>query len=263
MMDTVLNIGLNEKTLEALAKQSQNERFAWDSYRRFVQMYGDVVLDMKPKDKRDTDPFEEILEEVKHKAKVEYDSELSVDQLKDVVAQFKKMVKEQTGKDFPTDPMEQVWGAIGAVFSSWMNDRAVVYRRHIRHSARVGHSHQRAGDGLWQPGERLRHGRRPHARRGAGTARLQRRLSGQRPGRRRRRRHPHAQADRRSNCPKKCPRPSSSSTISARRWSGTTRTCRTSNSLSSAARSGCCRPATPSGPASPPCGSPSTWSTKG
>ena len=129
MMDTVLNIGLNEKTLEALAKQSQNERFAWDSYRRFVQMYGDVVLDMKPKDKRDMDPFEKILEEVKHKAKVKYDSELSVDQLKDVVAQFKKMVKDQTGKDFPTDPMEQVWGAIGAVFGSWMNDRAVVYRR--------------------------------------------------------------------------------------------------------------------------------------
>ena len=129
MMDTVLNIGLNEKTLEALAQQSQNERFAWDSYRRFVQMYGDVVLDMKPKDKRDADPFEKILEEVKHKAKVQYDSELSVDQLKDVVVQFKKMVKDQIGKDFPTDPMEQVWGAIGAVFGSWMNDRAVVYRR--------------------------------------------------------------------------------------------------------------------------------------
>jgi pyruvate, orthophosphate dikinase len=129
MMDTVLNIGLNEKTLEALAKQSQNERFAWDSYRRFVQMYGDVVLDMKPKDKRDMDPFEKILEDAKHKAKVEFDSELSVDQLKDVVTQFKKMVKEHTGKDFPTDPMEQVWGAVGAVFGSWMNDRAVVYRR--------------------------------------------------------------------------------------------------------------------------------------
>jgi pyruvate, orthophosphate dikinase len=129
MMDTVLNIGLNEKTLEALAQQSQNERFAWDSYRRFVQMYGDVVLEMKPKDKRDADPFEKILEDVKHKAKVQYDSELSVDQLKDVVVQFKKMVKEATGKDFPTDPMEQVWGAIGAVFGSWMNDRAVVYRR--------------------------------------------------------------------------------------------------------------------------------------
>jgi pyruvate,orthophosphate dikinase len=129
MMDTVLNIGLNEKSLEALANQSQNERFAWDSYRRFVQMYGDVVLDMKPKDKRDADPFEKILEEVKHKAKVTYDSELSVEQLQDVVAQFKKMVKDQTGQDFPTDPMEQVWGAIGAVFGSWMNDRAVVYRR--------------------------------------------------------------------------------------------------------------------------------------
>src|SRR5262249_33321674 len=109
--------------------QTGNERFAWDSYRRFVQMYGDVVLDLKPKDKKDPDPFEEILHHKKEKAKVKYDSELSAAHLKELVAEFKKAVKDRTGHDFPTDPREQVWGAIGAVFGSWGNDRAVVYRR--------------------------------------------------------------------------------------------------------------------------------------
>jgi len=129
MMDTVLNIGLNDQTVEALAKQSGNERFAWDSYRRFVQMYGDVVLDMKPKTKHDHDPFEELLEAKKKKAGVKLDNELTAEQLKELVKEFKKAIKDGTGKDFPNEPMEQVWGAVGAVFSSWMNDRAVVYRR--------------------------------------------------------------------------------------------------------------------------------------
>ncbi|MBX9790410.1 MAG: pyruvate, phosphate dikinase [Pirellulales bacterium] len=129
MMDTVLNIGLNDSTVQALARQSNNERFAWDSYRRFVQMYGDVVLDLKPRDKNEIDPFEKLLEAKKHKAGVKLDSELGVPQLKELVAEYKQMIKTQTGKDFPTDPLEQIWGAIGAVFGSWMNDRAVVYRR--------------------------------------------------------------------------------------------------------------------------------------
>lgn len=129
MMDTVLNIGLNDQTVQALTKQTGNERFAWDSYRRFVQMYGDVVLDLKPKDKKDADPFEEILHHKKDKAGVKYDSELSAAQLKELVTEFKKAIKDRTGHDFPTDPLEQVWGAIGAVFRSWMNDRAIVYRR--------------------------------------------------------------------------------------------------------------------------------------
>ena len=129
MMDTVLNIGLNDKTVEVLAKASGNERFAWDSYRRFVQMYGDVVLGMKPEKKTDIDPFEELLEKKKHAAGVHNDNELSVAQLKELVTEFKAAVKKKTGKDFPTDPMEQVWGGVGAVFSSWMNDRAMVYRR--------------------------------------------------------------------------------------------------------------------------------------
>jgi pyruvate, orthophosphate dikinase len=129
MMDTVLNIGLNDQTVEALARQSGNERFAWDSYRRFVQMYGDVVLDMKPKTKHDHDPFEELLEAKKQKAHVTNDFELTPAQLKELVGEFKKTIKDRTGVDFPNEPMAQVWGAIGAVFGSWMNDRAVVYRR--------------------------------------------------------------------------------------------------------------------------------------
>ena len=128
MMDTVLNIGLNEKTVDALIKQSGDERFAWDSYRRFVQMYGDVVLGVD-RDEQNEDPFETIIDEAREKAGVEYDYELSADQLKEIVAQFKRVVKEQKGRDFPDDPMDQLWGAIGAVFDSWDNDRAVVYRR--------------------------------------------------------------------------------------------------------------------------------------
>lgn len=129
MMDTVLNIGLNDITVQALAKASGNDRFAWDSYRRFVQMYGDVVLGMKPEKKTDIDPFEELLEKKKHAAGVKYDNELSVSQLKELVTDFKAAVKKRTGKDFPNEPKDQVWGAIGAVFGSWMNDRAIVYRR--------------------------------------------------------------------------------------------------------------------------------------
>jgi len=129
MMDTVLNIGLNDTTVEALAKQSGNEQFAWDSYRRFVQMYGDVVLDMKPTDKKQSDPFEELLEHKKEKEGVEFDSQLSAAALKELVGEFKAAIKKQTGKDFPDEPLDQIWGAIGAVFSSWMNDRAIVYRR--------------------------------------------------------------------------------------------------------------------------------------
>lgn len=129
MMDTVLNIGLNDTTVRALAEASQNERFAYDSFRRFVQMYGDVVLDMKPKDKEDVDPFEALLDAKKKVAGVQYDSELQAGHLKELVTEFKAAIKKQTGEDFPEDPMDQLWGAISAVFESWMNDRAIVYRR--------------------------------------------------------------------------------------------------------------------------------------
>jgi pyruvate, orthophosphate dikinase len=129
MMDTVLNIGLNDTTVVALTKAAGDERFAWDCYRRFVQMYGDVVLDMKPKTKLDNDPFEELLDAKREAAGVELDSDLSAEQLKELVAEFKAAVKKQTGNDFPESPMDQLWGAVSAVFNSWMNDRAIVYRR--------------------------------------------------------------------------------------------------------------------------------------
>ena len=129
MMDTVLNLGLNDDAVEGIAKKSGNERFAWDSYRRFVQMYGDVVLGMKPESKEDIDPFEEIMEHAKEAKGVENDTDLEVADLKKLVADFKAAVKKQTKKDFPNDPWEQLWGAVNAVFNSWMNDRAILYRR--------------------------------------------------------------------------------------------------------------------------------------
>lgn len=129
MMDTILNLGLNDQAVEGLAKRSGNERFAWDSYRRFIQMYGDVVLGMKPADKKEIDPFEKIIEEVKEAKGVKLDNELAVEDLKELVVLFREAVKSQTGKDFPTDAREQLWGAIGAVFGSWMNERAILYRQ--------------------------------------------------------------------------------------------------------------------------------------
>lgn len=129
MMDTVLNLGLNDTTVKALADRSGNEWFAYDCYRRFVQMYGDVVLDLKPTDKHQVDPFEEIIEEKKRRNGIKNDTEFSTDDLKELVKEFKKAIKKNTGQDFPGDPMEQLWGAIGAVFRSWMNDRAIVYRK--------------------------------------------------------------------------------------------------------------------------------------
>ncbi|MCI5580553.1 MAG: pyruvate, phosphate dikinase [Phocaeicola plebeius] len=129
MMDTILNLGLNDEVAEGMVKKTGNPHFVYDSYRRFVQMYGDVVLGMKPVNKEDIDPFEAIIEEVKEIRGIKLDKDLSVDELKELVARFKKAIKEQTGSDFPTDPMEQLWGAICAVFRSWMNERAILYRK--------------------------------------------------------------------------------------------------------------------------------------
>ncbi len=129
MMDTVLNLGMNDATVASLAEKSGNPRFAWDSYRRFVQMYGDVVLGMKPKSKADIDPFEEIMDRVKEEKGVKLDTELDVEDLKRLVVLFKAAVKEFTGKDFPDNAWEQLWGGICAVFDSWMNERAIIYRR--------------------------------------------------------------------------------------------------------------------------------------
>lgn len=129
MMDTILNLGLNDEVAKGLAEKSGNERFAYDSYRRFVQMYGDVVLGMKPTNKEDIDPFEEIIQQVKAERGIKLDNEMTVDELKKLVSLFKEAIKNQTGKDFPTDPMEQLWGAVCAVFDSWMNERAILYRK--------------------------------------------------------------------------------------------------------------------------------------
>ena len=129
MMDTILNLGLNDEVAEGMTRKTNNPHFVYDSYRRFVQMYGDVVLGMKPVNKEDIDPFEAIIEEVKKVRGVKLDKDLSVDELKDLVARFKAAIKKQTGSDFPNDPMEQLWGAICAVFRSWMNERAILYRK--------------------------------------------------------------------------------------------------------------------------------------
>ncbi len=129
MMDTILNLGMNDDAVEGIAKKSGNPRFAWDSYRRFVQMFGDVVLEMKPASKEEIDPFEEIIEELKEEKGIHLDTEFTTEDLKELVARFKKAVKDRTGKDFPTNAWEQLWGSVEAVFKSWNNPRAVLYRR--------------------------------------------------------------------------------------------------------------------------------------
>ncbi|WP_321371448.1 pyruvate, phosphate dikinase [uncultured Draconibacterium sp.] len=129
MMDTVLNLGMNDDAVEGIAKKSGNSRFAWDSYRRFVQMYGDVVMEMKPASKEEHDPFEEIIDELKEEKGIALDTEFTTEDLQELVKRFKAAVKKVTGKDFPTDPWEQLWGSVAAVFNSWNNDRAILYRR--------------------------------------------------------------------------------------------------------------------------------------
>lgn len=129
MMDTILNLGLNDKVVEGLTRKTGNPRFVWDSYRRFIQMYGDVVLGMKPENKNDHDPFEDIIERMKEDRDVQLDTDLSVDDLKELVVKFKAAVKRKTGHDFPESAYEQLWGAVCAVFDSWMNERAILYRK--------------------------------------------------------------------------------------------------------------------------------------
>jgi pyruvate,orthophosphate dikinase len=129
MMDTVLNLGLNDETINGLIKQSGNERFGWDSYRRFIQMYGDVVMDMKPQSKEEEDPFEILIQELKDERNVHLDTQLTEDDLKELVKRFKSAIKKGTGKEFPIDPWEQLWGSVNAVFTSWNNPRALTYRK--------------------------------------------------------------------------------------------------------------------------------------
>ena len=197
MMDTVLNIGLNEATLAGLVAATGNERFAWDCYRRFVQMFGDVVLDMKPQTKTDVDPFEHILEELKHEKHKKEDTDLDVAELKELVKRFKKAVKERTGKDFPDDPMEQVRQAMMAVFNSWNNDRAIVYRRQYGYPHDWGTAVNIQSMVFGNMGDDSRHRRGLHPRPGHRRERVLRRVPHQRPRRGRGGRHPHAEEDRR------------------------------------------------------------------
>ena len=129
MMDTVLNLGLNDESIKGLIARSKNERFAWDSYRRFIQMYGSVVMGVKPRHKEDLDPFEEIMEDLKEKRRIELDTDFTIQDLKDLVFDFKRAIKRQTGSEFPNDPWDQLWRAVMAVFQSWNGDRALYYRK--------------------------------------------------------------------------------------------------------------------------------------
>src|SRR6266436_10315235 len=131
MMDTILNLGMNDEVVEIVAKKTSNARFAFDSYRRFIQMYGDVVMGVQKRPSEDHEPFEVVIERLKHERYHQgiEDTKLTVEDLREMVARFKALILERTGKEFPQDPWKQLWGAIGAVFRSWMNDRAMVYRR--------------------------------------------------------------------------------------------------------------------------------------
>lgn len=129
MMDTVLNLGLNDESIKGVIKMTGNERFAWDSYRRFIQMYSSVVMGLKPESKDDLDPFEEIIDHLKDKRRIEQDTQFTVQDLQDLVYDFKDIVKKRTGQPFPNNPWDQLWGAIAAVFDSWNGDRAIYYRK--------------------------------------------------------------------------------------------------------------------------------------
>ena len=181
MMDTILNLGLNDATAEGLAKRSGNARFAYDSYRRFVQMYGDVVLGVGKQSDTDTDPYERLLDEKKRSRGVTSDTDLGADALRELVGEYKALIRER-GEEFPDDPWDQLWGR------GWRGVRELGepagggLPRSVRISLELGHGGERAGDGVRQPGRRLRHGRALHAepvhRRGTAL----RRVPGERTG---------------------------------------------------------------------------------
>ena len=255
MMDTILNLGLNDKAVEALAKRSNNPRFAYDSYRRLIQMFGDVVLDV-PKKK-----FEHIFDGVKEREKVKFDYELQPEALQDIIAEYKKLVKKETGKDFPQKPLEQLVAGARCRFPQLAERPRQDLSPHQPHRRLAGHSSQRAGHGVRQPRRELRHRRRLHAQSRHRREGLLRRIPDERAGRRRgfRRAHPAARSAN-SNAP--CPRSTTISRPSPGRWKSTIATCRISSSPSRMASSTCCRPATASAPAWPLFAWPSTWCAK-
>ena len=255
MMDTVLNLGLNEETLHGMVALTGNERFGWDAYRRFIQMFGRIVMEVKP------ERFDEALEAKKHARGVGQDTELTADDLRELVDEFKAIVRADTGRDFPSDPYEQLDLAIKAVFASWFGKRAMDYRnnQHIAHD--LGHRGQRRDHGLRQHGRRLGHRGRLHAR--PEHRREDRSTASTSPTPRARTSSPASGPRRRSpRCRPTCPRSTASSSGSASSSSATTATSRTSSSRSSAASCTCSRRARRSGPPRRPCGSPRTSSTR-
>ena len=247
MMDTILNLGLNDQTVEALATKTGNPRFAWDCYRRFVQMYGDVVLGVQKRPDEDHDPFETVIHGLKHERYHQdiEDTKLTVDDLKELVVRFKALVKERAGKQFPDSPWDQLLGAVGAVFGSWMNDRAIVYRRKYNIPTEWGTAVNVQAMVYGNTGDNSGLGRRVHAQPGERRQGVLRRVPHQRAGRGRRRRRAHAGAGGRAE-EGRCRRPTPSSSASARRSRSTSRTSRTSSSPSRTASSTCCRRATAS-----------------
>ena len=201
MMDTILNLGMNDEVVEIVAKKANNARFAWDSYRRFLQMYGDVVMGVQKRPGEDHEPFESAIEHLKDQRYGKHDfpdMKLTVADMKELVKRFKALIKERTGKSFPQDPKQQLWGAIDAVFGSWMNDRAKVYRRKYGIPARLGHGGECADDGVWKHGRDQRDRCRFHARSGQRRKSFLRRIFDQCARRRCGRGRAHAASDRRS-----------------------------------------------------------------
>ena len=256
MMETILNLGLNDVTVEGLARQSDNPSFAWDSYRRFVQMYGTVVFDLAKK------PFEEQLEAARHRCGAQRDIDLPVEEIQALVRRFKELIREQTGREFPDDPVRQLWGAIAAVFESWNTRRAIDYRKLHDIPDSMGTAVNVVAMVFGNLGEDSGTGVTFSRDPSTGERRALRRVPAQRPGRGRRVRQPDAAPDRGAQADS-CPTPTRSWSGSPGRWSGTSATCRTWSSPSSAACSTCSRPAGASGRATPPCASPATWWTRG
>src|SRR6187551_2897927 len=245
MMDTVLNLGLNDETVEALAKKSGDRRFAYDSYRRFITMYSDVVLGVGH------EHFEELLDHHKERQGYSLDTDLSADDWAELVVRYKKRVKDELRHDFPQDPHEQLWGAIGAVFGSWMNQRAITYRRlTISPKTGVRPSTCRPWFSVtWatprRPALPSRAIHRRVKRSFTASSSSTRRARMSSPASVRRRKSAKRRARRRAPTSRRwstrCPRPLPSSNASTTCSSATTATCRTSNSLWSRASSGCCR----------------------
>ena len=284
MMDTVLNLGLTDETVEGLEEVSGNPRFAWDSYRRFCQMYGDVVLKLKPENKNDRDPFEELIEQKKAARGVSEDVDLSVEDLKELVGEFRDLIRRRVGRDIPQDPHEQLWEAIGAVFGSWNNDRAVTYRKINNIPGDWGTAVTVQSMVFGNLGPDCATGVAFTRDPSTGEKRHLRRVPAQCAGRGRGRRHPHttanqsrrghgmgrsATASTRRNAPrafrrwKKASPPFTRNCSKSRSASKSiSTTCRTWSSPSSADACSCCKRVTANAPPKPPFAPRSRWPTK-